>query len=186
MENLKTRLAAADTGLFIDDITEVREGASSERPGEQRWNRPWQTAQLFVPPSSILPPPPPPPPPLPLFPLLLTSLAASLLRGGVECHLQCGPNVAEKQGQESRSLRQTEHRCRTARGGAGMRLAGFLLEEHQGYRHSTAARGRESSSSYFVNAAAAVGDVYRSNFPISLDVKAESHIKTDPLAFDSH
>lgn len=41
-------------GLFIDAITEVREGGSSERPGEQRWNRPWQTAQLFVPPACFL------------------------------------------------------------------------------------------------------------------------------------
>lgn len=42
-------------GLFIDDITEVREGGSSERPAEQRWNRPWHAAQLYVPPPCFLP-----------------------------------------------------------------------------------------------------------------------------------
>lgn len=43
----------------------------------------------------------------------------SFLSGGVECHLQCGPNVAEKRGQGSRSsVRQNiSATCHTERGG---------------------------------------------------------------------
>lgn len=50
----------------------------------------------------------------------------SFLSVGVECHLQCGPNVAEKRGQGSRSsVRQNiSASCHTARG--GRRVAGWL------------------------------------------------------------
>lgn len=42
-------------GLFIDDFTEVREGGSSGRCGEQRWNRLWHTAQLSASASFFVP-----------------------------------------------------------------------------------------------------------------------------------